>query len=672
MLKIAKLVFVLCIFSVILVFAQSKRTITFEDFFEMKRLGSVAVSPDGNIVAYTVTVPNIEENKSKTDIWLYNLKTKEATQFTDAEKSSSGPAWSIDSKTLYFNYDGQIWKKALAGREAVQVTDFAPGAAGPVINDQGTQMLFTAEVYPDCPDEACNEAKMKEVEESKVKARLIDHLLYRQWNRWLEGKRSHVFVADIDGKNIKDLTPGDYDSPPLDLGSAHDYTFSPDGKEVCIVRNTDKIVAASTNNDIFTVSLPDGKIERLTENKANDNQPVYSPDGRYIAFASMSRPGFEADKQRLMLFDRKDKSFKDLTENFDLSVETILWHPEGKDIYFTTSEMGSISIYKVAIKNGKRSEVLKGHYLSGVQFAGKNTLIFKKQTASMPYEIFALDLKKGKIAQLSNINTDRLKNLELPSLEPFQFTGAKGDMVHGYLIKPPFFDPDKKYPAIHLIHGGPQGSWGDDFHFRWNYQMFASPGYVVYMINFHGSRGYGQKFVDAVSKDWGGAPYEDLKIGTEYVLKNYPFIDPDRLGAAGASYGGFMIDWIAGDPDHPYKCLVSHDGVYDQVSMYGATEELWFPEWEFNGTPWDEGSLYQKWSPSSRAKNFHAPTLVIHGEQDFRVPYTQGLQFFTALQRQGIPSKLLFFPDEDHFVQKPQNARLWWKTVHEWFETYLK
>ncbi len=654
-----------------LAIGQEKHPITFEDFFSMQRLGTVAVSPAGDRVAFDVTVPNIEQNNFKTDIWLLNLRNNRITRLTNDEKSSSGPVWTPDGKAIYFNRKGQIWKLNPENKKATQVTDFATGAGGVVFNAQGTRMLFTSEVYPDCQTEACNKLRLEEKKNSKVKARLIDHLFYRHWNRWLDGKRSHVFIADADGQNIKDVTPGDYDTPPLDLGSGHDYTFSPDGKEICFVRNTDPMVAASTNNDLFIEDLATGKISRLTANKGNDNNPNYSPDGRYIAYASMERAGFEADRQRLMLYDRQTKATRELTKGFDLSVSSILWSPDGKEIYFTVAENGSISLYRVAIADAKITPVLKGHYISAVQFAGKNHLVFKEQSEAMPYEIFSLDLKSGKRTRLTHINDERLKQLALSQLEPFSFTGAKGDVVHGFIMKPPFFDPNKKYPAIELIHGGPQGAWTNDFHYRWNYQMFAAPGYVIFMINFHGSRGYGQAFTDAVSKDWGGAPYRDILIGTEYVLSHYPFIDRERVGAAGASYGGFMINWIAG-ADNPFKCLVSHDGVYEQVSMYGATEELWFPEWEFNGTPWQKGSLYQKWNPANRAANFKTPTLVIHGEHDYRVPYTQGLQMFTALQRQGVESKLLFFPDEDHFVRKPQNARLWWKTVHEWFASHLK
>ncbi|MBN2425229.1 MAG: S9 family peptidase [Calditrichaceae bacterium] len=653
--------------------AQDKRAITFEDFFSMKRLGNLAACPDGKWIAYDLKTANIDENSFKTDLWLFNTETRENFQLTAAEKSSSGPVWSPDGKALYFNRDNQIWKIIIADKSELKVSDVPTGASGVVLNATGKQMLFSSEVYPDCPDMECNKQKLDEAESGKVKARIIDKLLYRHWNRWLEGKRSHVFLAETDGKIIRDVTPGDYDTPPLDLGSSHDYTFSPDGKEICFVRNIEDMPAASTNNDLFTTVIDDPAIKKITENKGNDNHPLYSPDGKYIAYRSMGRAGFEADRYRIMLYDRERKTVKELTKGFDFSAANIIWHPEGKDIYFSAQVQDNFNIYRVNIANPIPEAVLKGHYISDMQFLTPEILVFAKQTASMPKEIFSYNLWDEKLTQLTNFNGELLSRLELPAYEEFWFEGANNDKVHGLLFKPPLFDPAKKYPAIELIHGGPQGVWGNDFHYRWNYQMFAAQGYVVFMINFHGSTGYGQKFTDAVSKDWGGAPFEDIIKGTEYVINHFDFIDKERIGAAGASYGGFMINWIAGaGNEHPFKCLVSHDGVYEQVSMYGATEELWFPEWEFNGAPWQEGSLYQKWNPANRAGNFKTPTLVIHGENDFRVPYTQGLQMFTALQRQGVPSRLLFFPDEDHFVQKPQNARLWWKTVHAWFEKYLK
>ncbi len=666
--KIVLMSFVL--FSIVL--AGAKRAITFEDFFSLKRMHSVRVSPDGQQVALCLTTPNIDENTFKTDIFLYNLKDKELRQLTFASASSSHPVWAPDGQTLYFNRGGQIWKLSLKGGEAQQVTHFVAGAANPVLSPDGQQMLFVSEVYPDCQTFDCLKQKIDSVKNSKVKARIIDQLFYRHWNRWLNGKRSHVFLATSEGKVLKDVTPGDYDTPPLDLGGQHDYVFSPDGKEICFVRNTDSLVAASTNNDLFIYDLKSQQIKRLTTNKGNDNNPTYSPDGRYLAYLSMAHPGFEADRRRIMLYDRKKGTTTELTVGFPFSVNALIWR-NNHELYFTCGEHGTYSIYKVNVKKSKIQPVLKGHTVADVQFAGKDLLIFREENEAMPYELFAFNLKTKKREQLTFVNKAILEQLELPRLEEFVFIGAKGDSVHGYLLRPPFFEQGKKYPAIELIHGGPQGAWEREFHFRWNYQMFAAPGYVVFAINFHGSSGYGQDFTNAVSKDWGGAPYHDILIGTDWVFKNFPFIDTQRVGAAGASYGGFMINWIAGDA-HPFKCLVSHDGVFEQVSMYGATEELWFPEWEFNGTPWDEGSLYQKWNPArpERVRRFKTPMLIVHGEHDYRVPYTQGLQIFTALQRQGVESRLLFFPDEDHFVTKPQNARLWWKTVHGWFARFLK
>ncbi len=651
--------------------AAAKRAITFEDFFAMHRLGDIAVQPDGEWLAYAATVPDIEGNSLKTDIWLLNMKSREKQRRTNHNKSSSNPVWSPDGQTLYFNRDGQIWKTRIEDGKTQQITDIATGASGPVLDRDGKRMMFVSNIFPECETLECSEKKLKQQQDSPVKARVIDHLLYRHWNHWREGRIKHVFMANVNGKNVRDVTPGKFDAPPVSLGSGQDYTFSPDGNTICFVRNTDDIIAASTNNDLFLHDLQSGKIKRITQNKGNDNNPHFSPDGRYIAFTSMERAGFEADRYRIMLYDRDTQSIRELTKGFTLSASSIVWHPSGNDIYFTVAEEDNINLYKVSVENGKIQPVLKGHYLHHVQFLDDHTLVFAKETASMPREIFSYDLDRTQLKQLSRINSERLADLTLPTYEAFWFEGANGDSVQGFILKPPFFDPQKKYPAIELIHGGPQGAWGNDFHYRWNYQMFAARGYVVFFINFHGSRGYGQKFTDAVSKDWGGAPYEDIRKGTQYVLKHYDFIDGERLAAAGASYGGFMINWIAG-ADNPFQCLVSHDGVYEQVSMYGATEELWFPEWEFNGPPWDENSLYQKWNPANRAEHFNTPMLVIHGEHDYRVPYTQGLQLFTALQRQGVESKLLFFPDEDHFVQKPQNARLWWHTVHAWITKYTK
>ncbi len=479
------------------------------------------------------------------------------------------------------------------------------------------------------------------------------------------------FWSQLNNKTIKDLTPGEFHTPTIALGSSHDYCFSPDGKEIAYVTNKKINLATGTNNDIYLQKTIGGEPIKISLSLGNDNNIQYSPDGKYIAYLSMERAGFEADRQRIMIYDHNTKKTNELTAGFTLSVTDLRWTPGGQEIYFTTEEAGYNSIYKVSLSSKRIESILIGHDIKGIQFINENQLVFIKQTVQMPYEIYLYSINNGKLTPLTHFNDKILAKFDLPPAQEFWFIGANGDSVQGFIMKPPNYQKGNKYPAVHMIHGGPQGMWSDEWHFRWNYQMFAAPGYAVFFINFHGSRGYGQKFTDSISQHWGDLPYEDLVKGTDYVLKNYDFVDPDRLAAAGASYGGFMVNWIAGH-DNPYKCLVSHDGSYDQKSMWGETEELWFPEWEMGGLPWDKGTTYDKWSPARLAANFKTPMLVIHGEHDYRLAYTQSLQLFTALQRQGVPSRLLFFPDEDHFVRKPLNAELWWKTVHGWLEKYLK
>ena len=656
----------------------STKTITFEDFISFKQVSDPQISPKGDLIAFVVTEMDKEENTNNSDIWMVPSKGGEPWRLTSSPKADSNPRWSPDGKKIAFisarKGSPQIWMIDPKGGEAYQLTTISTGAGGVIWSPTGKHLAFVSSVYPDCKNDECNKEKNKKKEESLVKAKIFDQLLFRHWNSWRDEKRSHLFVIPAEGGKAVDVTPGDFDTPPISLGSSHDFAFSPEGEKICFVRNIDPELKISlgTNNDLFETTAQGGLIEKITENKANDNSPHYSPDGRFIAYRAMARPGFEADKYSLILYDRKNKKKTNITEKLDRSVNEILWSHDSTSLFITFQEKGRISLARISLKNKKIERILEGHYIGTTCLTPDGRkLVFLKQAINQPADVFSLDLKTKKLNQLTMMNSILLSKLEMSSAEEFWYEGAEGDKVHGFLVKPPFFNSSKKYPLVMLIHGGPQGAWSDNFHYRWNAQMFAAPGYVTAMINFHGSTGYGQSFTDSISGDWGGNPYEDIMQGLDYLLKEYDYLDKNRLGAAGASYGGYMIDWIEGHNDR-FSCLISHAGVYDLRSMHGATEELWFPEWDLRGTPWTNKEMYEKWSPSSYVKNFKTPCLVIHGQNDFRVPVTQGFQFFTALQRMRVPSKMLYFPDEDHFVQKPQNAELWWKTIHEWLEKYLK
>jgi dipeptidyl aminopeptidase/acylaminoacyl peptidase len=659
--------------------AQTKKPLAFDDFIQIQRVSDPRPSPDGKRIAFVVTVMDKDANRGKSDIWLVAAEGGEAPRrLTASPAADMNPCWSPDGKKIAFisTRSGvpQIWTIDLSGGEAIQLTTLSTGASGVIWSPDGKLMAFTSSIYPEAADDEDNRKKAEAVERSKVKARIYDRLLFRFWNAWSDGTRSHVFVIPAEGGKAVDVTPGDYDTPPLDLGGSPDYAFSPDGAEIAFVRNIDPELdkAIGTNNDVFITSSKGGEIRPITTNKANDNQPVYSPDGKFIAYRAMARPGYESDKQDLMIYDRAAKTTRNLTSGLDNSVNEIVWAQDASAVFFDADEKGRTAVFKAALADGKVENVLAGHTLGSLSLLPDgHTLVFLNQAMNSPADIFALDLASQKHVKITDVNKGLLAGIEMNPAEEFWFEGAGKDKVHGWLLKPPGFDPAKKYPLVQLVHGGPHGPWRDEFHFRWNAQMFAARGFVVAMINFHASSGYGQAFSDAIVGDWGGKPYEDVMKGLDFLLSTYPFLDKTKVGAAGASYGGYMIDWIEGHTDR-FKVLVSHDGVFDLRSMYGATEELWFPEWEQKGTPWTNPEQYTKWSPSLYVKNFKTPCLIVHGERDFRVPLEQGLQFFTSLQRMNVPSKLLVFPDEDHFVAKPQNAELWWKTVLDWLSGYLK
>jgi dipeptidyl aminopeptidase/acylaminoacyl peptidase len=659
--------------------AVEKRTLTVEDMWRMARVSEPAISPDGKKVAFTVTYYSMKKNKGWSRIYLDSVhEAVQAKPFTNPGGAKDFHArWSPDGQTIAFlsTRSGlpQIWAIPTAGGEAWQVTDFPTGVGGFEWSPDGEKLAFTSEVWPECGADPKCLAKKAADEEGPVQARIIDELPYRVWNSWHVGVRSHLFLVSRDGRTgLVDLTPGEHDVPPIDLGSGHDFVFSPDGGEIAFVMNATGTPAWNTQNDVFVIPTSGGEARRVSPGDGADAGPLYSPDGRSIAYLSMERAGFEADRRRLALYDRKTHETRIVGEGMDISISDFVWAPDGKAVYFFAPEKGRYPVWRLGVPDGKLEKILDDHVNTDIQIAPDGrSLVVAREAVDKPTDLWRLDLgKKPGLTRLTWFNSKLLDELDMNPVKDFWFEGAKGDRVHGFILEPPGFDPAGKYPAVFLLHGGPQGMWTDSFHYRWNAEMFAAPGWVVVMIDFHGSSGYGQAFCDDVSKHWGDWPYEDVMKGVDHVLATYEFVDGDRLGAAGASYGGYMANWIVGHTDR-FKAVVSHAGVYDLRSMYGSTEELWFPEWEYEGTPWQNPEMYEKFSPSAFIENAKTPTLVSHGGGDFRVPVSQGMQMFTALQRLGVPSRFVYFPDEDHFVRKPQNARLWWNEVLGWLGKHL-
>ncbi len=655
---------------------QPTQSFTINNLLKVRRLGDPQVSPDGKWIAYNVGDVNKDANRTISQIYLLSIDGGEPKQLTSGTASNTTPRWSPDGKRLAFVTGGQIWTMDTTGGDRKQVSNISTGAGDPVWSPDGKMLAFVSDIYPDCADDACNKGRDEKVEASKVKAKVVDRLLFRHWNAWKDGKRTHVFVVASEGGTARDLTPGDFDAPPFSLGGPTDYAFSPDSKELAFARNTDKMEATSTNSDIFVVNVTGGEAQRITgDNKGYDLSPQYSADGRFLAFRSMATAGFEADRTRIMIYDRQSKQTRELTTGFDLQVDEFAFSPDSNWVFFAAGERGREPIFVVSTGGGAIKKVIADGSNGDIKLASDGkTIVFSRSSMTMGPEIFRANSDGGNVMQLTKTNEAFLSPFKLRPAEDISWEGAAGAKIQGWLIKPANFSPDKKYPLLVLIHGGPQSVFGDAWSNRWNSQVFANAGYVVLMPNPRGSIGFGQQFVNDISGDWGGKAFTDIMNGVAHVAA-MPFVDRERIGAAGASYGGYMINWIEGHNDDPrfkFKVLVSHDGVYNLTSMYGATEELWFTDWEFKGTPWTNAEMYERWSPHKFVKNFKTPMLVIHGEMDYRVPVGEGLQLFTALQLQGVPSKLLYFPDEGHWVLKPQNSELWYNTVLGWVNGYLK
>jgi dipeptidyl aminopeptidase/acylaminoacyl peptidase len=681
--KLKSFLVALLVCHAVIVSAQEKHPFTFEDMMSLKRVGEPVPTPDGKWVLFAAEDVDLKENKKTSHLWIVPAAGSDARRLSQTPNDESRPRISSDGKRLIFiskaTDPAQIWIAdfdSTAGKltgASRQLTTLSSGGDGGIWAPDDKNIVFTSSVYPDCPDDTCNQQRDEELRKSKVKAKIFTRLFYRHWKDFTEFKRSHLIVVSADGSApARDLTPGDHDVPPFSLGGADMYDISPDGQEVAYTSNIDEVEATSTNNEIFLVPIGGGTAKKISTSPGSDSIPRYSPDGKSIAWRSQARGGYESDRFTLTVYDRASEKSQIATQDFDRSVGSFVWAPDSKTVYFSAEDHGEAPIYRLSLGQKQPAEVARLHADDLIFGPEGKFLYLTRNSIQSPNEIWRLDVaQQSEPTAVTHLNDQALSRIAMQPLEPFAFKGAENAEVQGFLVRPPNFDKQKKYPAKFLIHGGPEGAWGDDWSYRWNPELFAANGYVVVMINPHGSTGYGQKFTEGVVGDWGGKPFADLMKGLDYAEKTYPFIDKDREAALGASYGGYMINWILGHTTR-FKCLVSHDGMFNTESAFGTTEELWFPEWEFRGPPWKSRELYRKWSPHLSAEKFKTPTLVVHGQLDYRLDVSEGFQLFTTLQRRGVPSEMLYFPDEGHWVLKPQNAQLWYKTVNAWVDRWTK
>ena len=665
--------------------ATSKIPFTFDAMMRLQRIDDPQLSPDGKTVAFTVQSIDLPNNTKPTEIYTVPVDGDSPQMITHEGSSNARPRWSPAGKRIFFisnrTNGSQIWSMDSSGSDAKEITNLPTEVDGVTLSPDGRFVAFTSDVYQDCAgsdvkpgapyDSTCNKSKLDAEAASKVKARVFDSLLYRHWTQYRGTRRQHLLIqpADASGQP-RDLTPGDLNAPPFSLGGPEPYVFSPDSKQIIYVANTDPDQALSTNSDLFTIAVAGGDARRITTSPGADQGPLYSPDGKYLAYRTQTKGGYESDQWRLAVLDLQRGTMNVLADSLDRWVEYYTWSPDSTNLFFTVDDHGTNPLLMIPVAGGPIRTIAQGPTtVSSVQFSPDNkTMIYLDQSGSRPAEINKAVSKGGAGVPLTHLNDAILNTYELTPLERISVDSRDGAKIESFVVKPPGFDPAKKYPVLFTIHGGPQGDWGESWSYRWNAQVFAGAGYLVVQPNPRGSIGYGQAFTEAVSGDWGGRAYDDIMATADYV-SNLPYADKDRMVAAGASYGGYMIDWILGHTDR-FRALVSHAGVYDLRSEAGTTEELWFPKWEFGGLPWENPELYDKWSPSNYVKNFKTPTLVTHGEIDYRVPIGQGQQLFTALQVMKVPSKLVQFPDEGHWILKPQNSQFWYRTVLDWLNRY--
>jgi dipeptidyl aminopeptidase/acylaminoacyl peptidase len=654
-----------------------KRAFTIEDLYKFKSISDVHVSPDGKSLIYSLGIQDLPRAKHVSHIWMMDIDGSNPRQMTQGEKSENSPSFSPDGKWILFISDrdgsSNLYVMPAAGGEARRLTNISTGVSDPLWSPDCKWIAFSTDVYPECGgDDNCNKRIGETWDKGPLKAHIADRLLYRHWTAWKDGTRTHIFLANAATGETRDLTPGDYDSPTFQLGGPLQYDFSPDGSEFVFVSNHDKDPESSTNNDLWIVSLtsPGAKARNITAaNRSYDGSPKYSPDGKYIAYRLQKQPAYESDLFRLALYDRASGSSTVLTESFKNWVDEFKWADDSKSIYFSASVEGENPIFNIDIGARAITRLLADKTIGEFEFApGGRRVFFTARSVGRPTELYSATITDGKASepgQLSQINSAIEREVDIRPAETMWVEGAAGAKIQVFIVKPHNFDPARKYPLILNVHGGPQDMWADSF--RGDWQVYPGAGYVVAFCNPHGSTGYGQDFTAEISGDYGGEDFEDLMKVTD-ALEKMPYVDRDRMGAMGWSFGGYMMDWFEGHTTR-FKAIASMMGLFDLKSFYGATEELWFPEWDLKGRPWDS-DLYQKWSPSNFVKNFKTPCLVISGERDYRVPYTQSLQFFTSLQKMGVPSRLIIYSNAGHWPSWYEMA-LYYTAHLEWFQKYL-
>jgi len=650
------------------------------DMVAMERIGDPQVSPDGRQIVFVLRTTDLEANRGRTDLWLVGTDGADLRQLTAHASGESNPRWSPDGKSIWFlasrSGSSQVWRIPVDGGEARQVSDYPLDVTSLGVSPDGKHIAISMDVFPDCHTVACTRERLDEVEARKTSALVYEQLFIRHWDTWKDGRRSHLFVMPVEGGEepvflMRDM---DADCPSKPFGGPEEYAFTPEGAMVVFsARDAGAAEAWSTDFDLYAgrVDLT-GKPRILTpSNDAWDTSPVFSPDGKKLAYLAMSEPGYESDRFRIVLRTWPGRDERVLTEDWDFSPSSLAWSADSRTLYANANNLGQRSLFAIDVKTGKvRTVVEQGTVRSMHEANGR--IIFARDDLRSPVELYSVRQDGSDLRAITAINSDRLAAARMGEPEQFTFAGWNDETVHAYVVKPVDFDPARTYPVAFLIHGGPQGSFGNDFHYRWNPQAYAGAGYAAVMVDFHGSTGYGQAFTDSIQGDWGGKPLVDLQKGLAAAVERYPWMDGDRVGALGASFGGYMVNWIAGNWPDRFRCLVNHDGNLDERLAYYDTEELWFPERDHKGTPWDNPEGYEHHNPINFVKNWKTPMLVIHGALDYRVVDTQGISTFTALQRRGIPSKLIYFPDENHWVHKPHNSIFWHESVLAWLDRWTK